>query len=140
LSAFLDDLKRRADGCGYAQLLGIEVVELSPGYARIRVRVAPEHRNWMPRTHGALIMSVADHAWGLSFATLGTKNYVAVQLNVNFLAAPSVGDTLFAESKVIRAGESIGHSQIEVKDSRGKLIATALGTVAAVEERKQDSP
>lgn len=66
----MDDLKGRADACGYAQLLGIEVEELSPGYARTRVRVAPEHQNWMPRTHGALVMSLADHAWGLSFATL----------------------------------------------------------------------
>ncbi|MEE8471722.1 MAG: PaaI family thioesterase [Dehalococcoidia bacterium] len=136
MAASMDDLKGRADACGYAQLLGIEVEELSPGYARTRVSVAPEHQNWMPRTHGALVMSLADHAWGLSFATLGTKSYVAVQLNVNYLAAPAVGDSIIAESRVIRAGETIGHAQVEVRDPQGKLIATALGTVAAVEARK----
>ncbi len=140
MTAILDNLKGRVDACGYARLLGIEVEELSPGYARTRVKVAPDHQNWMPRTHGALVMSLVDHAWGISFATLGTKSYVAVQLNVNYLAAPGVGDILIAESRVIRAGESIGHAQVEVRDPLGKLIATALGTVAAVEEKKSSAP
>jgi uncharacterized protein (TIGR00369 family) len=57
-------------------------------------------------------------------------------LNINYLTAAPVGETLYAESKVIYAGKKLGVSEMSVVDSKGKKIARATGTTVSLGERK----
>jgi acyl-CoA thioesterase len=115
--------------------MGMKLVELSKGYAKVKLELKKEFINWENMIHGGVIASVLDQAFGCSLNTLDHV-YVAVQLNINYLAAAPVGETLYAESKVIYAGKKLGVSEMTVVDSKGKTIARATGTTVSLGERK----
>ncbi|MGB2883980.1 MAG: PaaI family thioesterase, partial [Dehalococcoidia bacterium] len=61
--------------------------------------------------------------------------HVAIQINIHFLAAASVGETIYAESRVLHAGRRVGASEMTVVDSNGKTIARATGTTVSMGAR-----
>jgi len=125
-----DELRQRFDASPYAVLLGMRVVALARGYARLELRVRPEFANFAGLTHGGLLMSLADHAFGCALNTLG-RTYVAVQFNIHFLGTATDGELLVAEGRVVHAGRTSGLGEMEVRNGGGRLVARATGTVVA---------
>lgn len=125
--------RKRFDSSPYALCLGMKLVELTTGYAKVELKLKDEFRNWDGRIQGGVIVSLLDQAFGAALNTLD-RVYVAVQLNVNFLTAPE-GDTIYAESTVLHRGKSLGVSEMVVTDSGGRLIARGLGTTIAIGDR-----
>lgn len=115
-------------------MFGMSLVELSSGYARVKLELKPEFINWENMVHGGVIATLLDQAFGCACNTL-ENIHVAVQINIHFLAAAKVGDTLFAESRVLQAGRRVGVSEMNVCDSKGKAIARATGTTVNVGTR-----
>ena len=133
--ADVEEMRKRFDTSPYALNMGMKLVELSKGYAKVRMELTKEFLNWENMIHGGVIASLLDQAFGCSLNTLD-HIYVAVQLNINYLTAAPVGETIFAESKVIYAGKKLGVSEMTVADSKGKTIARATGTTVSLGERK----
>jgi len=129
-------VRERFDSSPYALFLGMKLVDLKTGHARVELKLRDEHRNWDGRVQGGVIVSLLDQAFGAALNTLD-RIYVAVQLNVNFVAAPN-GDTVYAESTVLHRGRSLGVSEMVVTDSEGKLVARGLGTTIAIGDRKEN--
>ncbi|MGB2799918.1 MAG: PaaI family thioesterase [Dehalococcoidia bacterium] len=129
--------RKRFDSSPYALCLGMKLVELTTGYAKVELKLKDEFRNWDGRIQGGVIVSLLDQAFGAALNTLD-RVYVAVQLNVNFLTAPE-GDTIYAESTVLHRGKSLGVSEMVVTDSGGRLIARGLGTTIAIGDRGDTS-
>ena len=130
-------VKERFDSSPYAVLLGMKLVELTTGYAKVELQLRDEFNNWDGRPQGGLIISLLDQAFGAALNTL-ERIYVAVQLNVNFVA-PATGNTLYAESTVLHRGKSLGVSEMTVTDSNGRLVARGLGTTLGIGERGEPS-
>jgi len=133
--ADIEEMRRRFDNSPYALNMGMKLVELSKGSAKVKLELKKEFLNWENLIHGGVIASVLDQAFGCSLNTLD-HIYVAVQLNINYLTAAPVGETIYAESKVIYAGKKLGVSEMTVVDSKGKTIARATGTTVSLGERK----
>ena len=131
----INDMRRKFDDSPYALNMGMKLVELSKGYAKVRLELKKEFLNWENMIHGGVIASVLDQAFGCSLNTLENV-YVAVQLNINYLSAAPVGETIYAESRVLHAGKKLGVSEMTVVDSKGKTIARATGTTVSMGERK----
>lgn len=131
------NLKERFDSSPYAVLLGMKLIELRTGYAKVELELKSEFNNWDGRAHGGLIVSLLDQAFGAALNTL-ERIYVAVQLNVNFIAPPTA-QTLYAESTVLHRGRSLGVSEMAVTDSNGRLVARGLGTTIAIGDRAEAS-
>ncbi|HXX59418.1 MAG TPA: PaaI family thioesterase [Dehalococcoidales bacterium] len=114
-----------------AKLLGMKLTSLVPGRAKVSMTLKAEHLNFKGGVFGGVIASLADYAF--SYGS-NSANYpsIAAQFNINFIAAPSVGDKLTAECRVIRSGRRAGISEITVKDQAGKLIARATGITVPV--------
>ncbi len=117
-----------------AAFLGIRLVDLAPGYAKVSLRVLPEHQNFNGTTFGGIIMSVADQAFGYAANSIAYPS-LAAQFNLYFLAAPSVGDELTAECRVLKRGRRAGVSEITVTTQEGKLIARATGLTIPVGQK-----
>lgn len=130
--ARMEELKRRFDESPYAKLLGMRLTHLSEGCAIVTLVVKAEFANFAGLTHGGLLMSLADHAFGCALNTLD-RTYVAVQFNLNFVGRAAVGDVLQAEGIVLRAGRSVGHGQMTVRDQVGRVVAVATGAVVALD-------
>lgn len=121
----------RFDASPYARFMGMRVLDLGPGYARVAMTLREEHLNFAGYIHGGVLMSLADQAFGCATNPVDAL-YVATQFNIHFLAAASVGDTLIAEARVVHAGRSSGVTEMRVQDASDRLIALATGAVMAV--------
>lgn len=117
-----------------ARLLGMELVELTPGYARVRLKLRPEFLNFNGKVFGGIIMSLADFAFGYASNSLACPS-LATQINIHFTAAARPDDELIAEGRVIRNGRRVGISEMTVTDQDGKLIARATGTTIPLPPR-----
>ena len=132
----MEELRTSFDKTPYAQFLGMRLVELSQGHAKVALKLRSEHRNWIGATHGGLIMSLADHAFGCALNST-ERVYVAAQFSINFLSAPGSDETLYAEATIVHRGRTVGVVELLVKDSNGKLIARATGTSVGLDGVKQ---
>ena len=113
----------------YAKLLGLNVVEVCKGSAKISMKLNEDMLNPSKAPHGGVILSLADHACGTAAMTLGPC--VGGQFSVNFLASPKVGEELVAEASVIHSGRRTRIIEVQVKNRAERIIAkgTAVGIV-----------
>ena len=110
-----------------AAYLKIRLVELTPGYAKVTMKVLPEHLNFNGMVFGGIVMAVSDQAFAYATNSLVTPS-IATQFNIHLLSSAAVGDELTAECRVLKSGRRIGVSEMTVTNQSGKLIAKATGT------------
>ena len=125
------ELKSKAADEPIAAFLGIELVEISPGYARVTIKMRPEYLNFNGMIYGGIIMSVADQAFAYASNSMSPGS-VASQFNLHFLSGAKVGDVLTGECRVVKSGRKVGVSEMTVTNQDGKLLAKATGTTIPV--------
>ncbi len=130
---FVQELRVRETHEPIAAFLGSHVVELTPGYARISMKLRPEHLNFNGYIFGGIIMSLADQAFGYASNSLALPS-VATQFNIHFISGPALTDELTAEGRVVHNGRRAGITEITVTNQAGKLIARATGTTIPLGE------
>lgn len=130
----IEEMRRKFDNSPCARYMGMKLVDLSEGYAKVEMKVREEFLNWDNMIQGGIIATLLDQAFGCACNTLDSI-YIAIQMNMHFLAAASVGQTIYADSKVLRAGKKIGTSVMTVSDADGKMIAYATGTTVCMGPR-----
>ncbi|MDY6855721.1 MAG: PaaI family thioesterase [Thermodesulfobacteriota bacterium] len=125
----LDSIAEMSHNSSYARHLGLEVIEVSKGRARISMKIKEELLNPSNSPHGGAILSLADHTCGTAAMTLGPC--VGGQFSVNFLSSPNLDQELVAEAGVIHNGRRTRIIEVEVRDPNAKLVAkgTAVGIV-----------
>lgn len=125
----LQDLIKRGETCAYYQLLNIKIEEVKDCYARLRMNVEEKHLQFLGTVHGGAIGSLADSA--AAWASVGSAGYktvpVTIEMKINFLA-PVKSGSLTAEARIVHRGRTTSLSDVEVKDSKGKLVAKSLVT------------
>lgn len=121
------ELKSRSESEPIASFLNMRLIELSPGYAKVAMRVLPEYQNFNGMTFGGIIMAVADQAFAYGSNSLSFPS-VASQFNLHFVSGAKVGDEIIAECKVAKSGRRVGVSEMTVTNQDGKLLAKATGT------------
>jgi acyl-CoA thioesterase len=110
----------------FAQLLGMEILESRHGYGKVMLEIRDEHLNIYSSVHGGVIMSLADHAFGV--VVTGIAQCIGVQWSINITRAPRRGDTLYAESNVLHLGSRTVVCDMSVRDSHERLVATGIAT------------
>lgn len=89
---------------GWASTL--ELIE--QGHAVISMPVQPEMANPYGNIHGGMMALVIDEAIGWAVVSLDAgQHYTSLTLNLDFLYAIKTGESLRAESKVLRVGKKI---------------------------------
>jgi acyl-CoA thioesterase len=109
-----------------ASFLNMRLVELAPGYAKVAMKLKPEHVNFNGVIFGGIIMSLADQAFAYTINSVSHPS-VATQFNIYLIAGAEVGDELTAEGRVVKSGRRVGVSEMTVTNQAGKLIAKATG-------------
>jgi acyl-CoA thioesterase len=120
-------LKAGAAAEPVANFLDIRLLELSPGLARVAMKLKPEHLNFNGMVFGGIVMSIADQAFAYATNSVASPS-IATQFNIHLISGASPGDELTAECRVIKSGRRIGVSEMTVTNQAGKLIAKATGT------------
>ena len=132
----LDRIEKRSAQEPYAKLLGIEVLEIRPGYARVAMRFTPEMQNIFGMLHGGAVFSLLDEAFQLACNARG-EVAVAQQVNIYFLAPASAGARLVAEAKELHATRKTAVFDICVyEDGDGEKPGRKLAAAQALAHRK----
>lgn len=125
------ELRVKEKGEPIASFLKMRLMELSPGYAKVAMKLVPEYRNFNSFTFGGIIMAVADQAFAYASNSMAYPS-IASQFNIHFMAGPGPNDELTAECRVLHSGRRAGVSEMTVTNQDGKLIAKATGTTIPV--------
>jgi acyl-CoA thioesterase len=108
--------------CPFAHMLGMEIVEARPGYAKV-VMDATGKENFLGVAHGGAIFALADQAFAAA-ANRGDVLQVAVSVHIHYLA-PAKGK-LEAVGRLTGETDTYSHILVEVKSGE-RLVATFEG-------------
>ncbi len=108
----------------FAQKLNMELKDLETGRSVVEMPYDPDSMdNIYQRAHGGVVFGLIDEAFETSAQTDGTVA-VALNVNVTYVASPTPGRRLRAESRRIsQTRKTVGY-YIEVTEGEGRLIAT----------------
>lgn len=109
----------------FARLVGIEIVELSPGHAKVKMVIREEHLNGLGVVHGGAIFTLADLGFAAACNSHGF-DAVAVNVSVSYLKAAK-GGALYAEAKEVSPHGKLGACTVRVTDDAGDLVALFQG-------------
>lgn len=111
----------------FSQWLGIEVLDVRPGYAQLRMTIRPEMLNGFGIAHGGITYSLADSA--LAFASNGHgRHAVSVETSISHLQPLRAGDAIIATATEEHLTHKIGHYRIVVTQA-DTPVALFKGTV-----------
>ncbi len=110
-----------------ASFLDMKLVELTPGCARVKMKIKPEYINFNGLVFGGIIMCLADQAFAYGMNSIVMPN-IATHFNIQLISGAKVGDVLTAECRSLKNGRRVGFAEITVTNQEGKLIAKANGT------------
>ncbi len=111
----------------YAQYLGIELLDIKPGYAKAQLDIKEHHKNGLDITHGGAIFSLADLVFAAASNSHGNPA-VAINANISFLKAGTTG-RITAEAFENSCGAKLASYTINVTNEQGELCALFQGMV-----------
>ena len=117
------------DACSKA--LGIEVVEVRAGYARLRMDVRPDFLNGHQICHGGLMFTLADTAFAFACNSYNI-NTVAAGCSIEFLRPVQGGDILTAEAVEQTLIGRNGIYDIRVTNRANETVAMFRGKSAQI--------
>ena len=114
-----------------SRFLGMRVVEVGPGRARLAMRVTADMVNGQKVCHGGLIFSLADSSFGYACNT-HNQRALAASCSIDFLAPAQLGDELTAAAQETAHAGRTRVYDVRVTNQAGELIALFRGKSAAV--------
>ncbi|WP_244197949.1 hydroxyphenylacetyl-CoA thioesterase PaaI [Caballeronia ptereochthonis] len=118
-----------ADACTRA--LGIELIEVRPGYARLQMDVRPDFLNGHAICHGGLMFTLADSAFAFACNSYNIST-VAAGCSIEFLRSVKGGDRLTAEAIEQTLSGRTGIYDIRVTNREGEPVAMFRGKSAQI--------
>jgi acyl-CoA thioesterase len=109
-----------------APQLGIRLVEIRPGYARMAMSVRADMVNGHHICHGGMVFTLADTAFAYSCNSYN-ENTVAATASIDFLAPAHEGDELTAVATELWRTRRNGIYEITVTNQRDERIALFRG-------------
>lgn len=109
-----------------ARMLGIRLLEIAPGRARMAMEVRPDMVNGHDICHGGLTFTLADTAFAYACNSYNHPA-VAASCTIVFTAPARRGDTLTALAEERSLAGRSGVYDIQVSDQNGRTIALFRG-------------
>jgi acyl-CoA thioesterase len=112
----------------FSAWLGLELLEVRPRYAAVRMTVRPEMINGFGVCHGGVTFAVADSAFAFAANTHG-RITVSIDNSITYPSAVSAGDVLTAIATEESAANRVAFYAVRVTNQNGGLVAIFRGTV-----------
>jgi acyl-CoA thioesterase len=122
-----------------ADVLGIVLERVRPGYARAVMTVGPQLLNAAGTAHGGATMALLDVVHAAVSNSHGTVA-VAQDVHTEFLAPGRPGDRLVAEGTEVHRSRRTAVYRIEARAQDGRLVATALARVFRTDAAWEPTP
>lgn len=117
-----------------SSLEGLEVtrVDTAGGAVHATLRVTERVANGYGTLHGGAAATIVDVVGTMALLALDPlRPGVSVEINVSFVAAAKLGETVHVVGRTLRTGKRLGFTQVDItRASDGALIATGRHTKA----------
>ena len=112
----------------FSQWLGIEVLEISVGFCKLKMTVRDEMTNGFKIAHGGIAYSLADSCLAFAANSDGIQS-VSVETSISHTKKVLSGDTLIAQAREINKSSKTALYNISIKNQNNEEIAHFEGTV-----------
>jgi acyl-CoA thioesterase len=106
--------------------LGIEILEVRPGFIRAAMEIRPDMVNGHDICHGGFVFTLADSAFAFCCNSFNAVT-VAAGATIDFLAPARKGDRLMATATQLWRSRRTGLYEITVTNQEGAPIAMFRG-------------
>lgn len=114
----------------YFRHLGMEIVDLSWGRARLEMEVGPQHLQPYGTVHGGVISSLVDSAgfWAVYTMVPDGQEAATVEMKLNYLAPVRAG-RLSVDGRCLKLGRTLGLAEAQVHSQDGEMVAHGTVTM-----------
>lgn len=123
----MEDQKDFFSKDAFARGAGIELIEVSPGRARVKMDVNEMHKNSHGTVHGGAIFTLADAAFALASNSHGIPA-AAINASISYMKAARSG-SLYADAVEYAKNPKLATYTVDVTDASGEKIAIFQGMV-----------
>ena len=107
--------------------VGIELIEVSEGRAKAKMKINVHHLNSMGTVHGAALFALADLVFAVASNSHGNIA-MAINAHISYIKAARKG-FLWAEGKEMSLNPKLATYTIHIRDDNNDLIAIFQGMV-----------
>ena len=112
----------------FSQWLGIEVVEVKPGFCKLKMQIRKEMLNGFGIAHGGITYSLADSALAFASNSHGRQS-VSVETSISHTVSLKEGDVVYAVSEEKSISHKIGIYLITITNQNDQTVALFKGVV-----------
>ncbi|MBC8474255.1 MAG: hotdog fold thioesterase [Bacteroidetes bacterium] len=124
-------VEKMITGDAFSQWLGIEILEITKGYCKLKMIVRKEMTNGFDIAHGGISYSLADSALAFAANSDGIQS-LSVETSIAHTKKVMSGDTLIAETQEVSKNDKsaiyniniTNQDNIEVAHFKGKVYRT----------------
>ncbi|MBE6533829.1 MAG: PaaI family thioesterase [Ruminococcaceae bacterium] len=100
-----------------AGLVGIEILDVDIGYAKVSLKLNETHNNALGHVMGGVYFTLADYAFAI--ASNFRQSPTVTQTSQIVFLSPIKGDMIFAEALCVRTGRTTCFYKIIITDESG---------------------
>lgn len=116
------------DNDAFSKWLGIELIDIQQGYAKVQMTVRKEMTNGFKIAHGGISYSLADSAFAFASNSWG-EHAVSIETSISHTRPVQSGDTLTAETSMENRSKRLAIYNVKVTNQENKTVALFKGTV-----------
>jgi acyl-CoA thioesterase len=124
----MENIKKVLDKDKFALgTVGMELMEMAPGQAKVKLKIREKHLNGLGMIHGGAIFTAADLALAAASNSHGTAA-VLINASISYFKALSQG-VLYAEAREESLHAKLATYTVRITDEEQELIALMQATV-----------
>ena len=112
----------------FSKWLGIEIIDISEGYCKLKMKVRKEMTNGFSIAHGGITYSLADSCLAFAANSDGIQS-VSIETSISHTKKTSCGDILTAYTEEINKNSKTAIYNIFITNQKEEIIAHFKGTV-----------
>jgi uncharacterized protein (TIGR00369 family) len=125
----------------FAELLGIKLSRVHRDGVTIECALRHELTNSLAVAHGGVTATLADAAVGMALIRHfgGKRPVTTVEMKINYFL-PATKDRIFARARLLRIGSTLCVGSVDLTDTQGNQLGTALVTYMLLDARGTKIP
>jgi uncharacterized protein (TIGR00369 family) len=125
----------------FATLLGIKLTRVHRDGVTIECALRPELTNSFEVAHGGVAATLADAAVGTALNRHfgGKRPITTVEMKINYFL-PATKGRILARARLLRIGSTLCVGNVDLTDTRGINLGTALVTYMLLDARRTKVP
>ncbi len=131
----MDEIREFFKRDEFAKYAGINIAEISPGYAKTEMIINENHLNGVKTVHGGAIFTLADFAFAVAANSHGRVT-LAINVSITFMKAVKTGK-ITAEARELSSNPKLATYTVDIMDEEEDLVAVFQGLAYRKKESLQ---